>query len=84
LFDNPDREERILYAKYWQKKLADNRNISFPDTLVWTVADATDKFSFAYLKEALYVAILVFSKISLMLQSFPPLQRLNARHTRKH
>ena len=84
LFDNPDREERILYAKYWQKKLVDNRNISFPDTLVWTVADATDKFSFAYLKEALYVAILVFSKISLMLQSFSPLQRLNARHTRKH
>jgi hypothetical protein len=31
----------------------------------------TAKFSFAYLKEALYVAILAVSKISLMLHPFP-------------
>lgn len=54
-FDDPDREERALYAKYWQNKLKDNDKISYPDQLVDEVADATDHFSFAYLKEALCV-----------------------------
>jgi hypothetical protein len=53
LFDNPDREERALYARYWQQKLKDNNDISFPDSLVNEVADTTEQFSFAYLKEAL-------------------------------
>lgn len=56
LFDDPDQEERTLYAKYWQKKLESNEDISFPDELVTDVAASTDQFSFAYLKEALYVA----------------------------
>ena len=55
LFDDPDRESRVLYAKYWQHKLKDNPNVSFPDALVKEVADSTNRFSFAYLKEALYV-----------------------------
>ncbi|KAJ7129496.1 P-loop containing nucleoside triphosphate hydrolase protein [Mycena epipterygia] len=58
LFDDPDREERALYVKYWQEKLQNNDAIDFPDTLVDEVADQTDKFSFAYLKEA-FVSCLV-------------------------
>ncbi|KIJ20334.1 hypothetical protein PAXINDRAFT_166412 [Paxillus involutus ATCC 200175] len=58
LFDDPDREERALYARYWQDKLKDNSEISFPDSLVNEVADMTQGFSFAYLKEA-FVATLV-------------------------
>lgn len=58
LFDDPDREERTLYAKYWQEKLKDNKNISFPDPLVDEVASSTEQFSFAYLKEA-FVSSLV-------------------------
>ncbi|PCH41484.1 nucleoside triphosphate hydrolase protein [Wolfiporia cocos MD-104 SS10] len=58
LFDDPDREERALYAKYWQQKLASNKSISFPDSLVDDVATWTPKFSFAYLKEA-FVSTLV-------------------------
>ncbi|OBZ77167.1 putative ATPase YjoB [Grifola frondosa] len=58
LFDDPDRDERALYVKYWQGKLKNNKSISFPDSLVEEVADSTDKFSFAYLKEA-FVATLV-------------------------
>ncbi|KAH7105394.1 P-loop containing nucleoside triphosphate hydrolase protein [Auriculariales sp. MPI-PUGE-AT-0066] len=52
LFDSPDEEERKLYCKYWQKKLSSNKDISFPDDLIDTIAKETDKFSFAFLKEA--------------------------------
>ena len=60
MFDDPDREERTLYAKYWQEKLKDNKNISFPDPLVDEVASSTEQFSFAYLKEALCVHAFTF------------------------
>lgn len=39
--------------QYWQNKLKSNKSISFPDSLVDEVVNKTDKFSFAYLKEAL-------------------------------
>lgn len=52
LFDDPKREERALYAVYWQNKLKGNEEIDYPDSLVDKVAGATDRFSFAYLKEA--------------------------------
>ncbi|KIM91080.1 hypothetical protein PILCRDRAFT_811596 [Piloderma croceum F 1598] len=58
LFDDPDRDERALYAKYWQDKLKDNKDISYPDSLVDEVASSTGKFSFAYLKEV-FVSSLV-------------------------
>ncbi|KAG7449020.1 P-loop containing nucleoside triphosphate hydrolase protein [Guyanagaster necrorhizus] len=58
LFGDPDQEERGLYAKYWQRKLQANKDVSFPDSLVNEVAAATDRFSFAYLKEA-FVSSLV-------------------------
>ncbi|KAG9317491.1 P-loop containing nucleoside triphosphate hydrolase protein [Chiua virens] len=58
LFGDPDRQERVLYAKYWQEKLNDNDKISFPDSLVEEVAEMTLEFSFAYLKEA-FVSTLV-------------------------
>ncbi|KXN89597.1 hypothetical protein AN958_05464 [Leucoagaricus sp. SymC.cos] len=58
LFDDPDEEERALYARYWQKKLSDNLEIDFPDVLVDSVARLTQGFSFAYLKEA-FVSTLV-------------------------
>ncbi|KAI0921649.1 hypothetical protein AcW1_004439 [Taiwanofungus camphoratus] len=57
-FDDPDLEERVLYAKYWQSKLRTNKSISFPDGLVNEIATATEKFSFAYLKEV-FVSSLV-------------------------
>ncbi|THV08367.1 P-loop containing nucleoside triphosphate hydrolase protein [Dendrothele bispora CBS 962.96] len=58
LFDDPDQEERVLYVRYWQNKLKDRKSVPFPDSLVQEVADATDKFSFAYLKEV-FVSSLV-------------------------
>ncbi|KAF4575048.1 hypothetical protein EYR36_006404 [Pleurotus pulmonarius] len=58
LFDDPDLEERTLYCKYWQTKLESNDEIEFPDVLVDEVAGLTERFSFAYLKEA-FVSTLV-------------------------
>ncbi|KIO32791.1 hypothetical protein M407DRAFT_18256, partial [Tulasnella calospora MUT 4182] len=44
-FAQPTRDERIQYATYWQHKLKDNKDISFPDSLVDEIADLTDGFS---------------------------------------
>lgn len=55
LFDDPDPTERKLYCQYWQNKLASNDEIDFPDSLLDEIVDITDKFSFAFLKEGLYV-----------------------------
>lgn len=52
-FPNPSREERAAYARYWQDKLSDKTEIEFPDDLIDQFASKTDKFSFAYMKEAL-------------------------------
>ncbi|KAF8681620.1 P-loop containing nucleoside triphosphate hydrolase protein [Rhizoctonia solani] len=57
-FALPNRDERVQYAQYWQRKLKDNKDVSFPDSLVEKVADLTSGFSFAYLKEA-FVSTLV-------------------------
>ncbi|KAI0314801.1 P-loop containing nucleoside triphosphate hydrolase protein [Amylostereum chailletii] len=58
LFDDPNRSARLLYVQYWQGKLENNEDVDFPDTLAEELADLTDRFSFAYLKEA-FVSSLV-------------------------
>ncbi|KAF8605324.1 P-loop containing nucleoside triphosphate hydrolase protein [Ceratobasidium sp. AG-I] len=57
-FSSPNRDERIQYAQYWQRKLKDNKDITFPESLVEKIADLTAGFSFAYLKEA-FVSTLI-------------------------
>lgn len=52
-FPNPNKDERKQYALYWKAKLADTKDIEWTEGLEGEVADRTDKFSFAYLKEAL-------------------------------
>lgn len=52
-FVDPDRDERLLYAKYWQNKLIDNDKVDFPDSLAAQISESTYGFSFAYLKECL-------------------------------
>ncbi|RDW88921.1 hypothetical protein BP6252_00953 [Coleophoma cylindrospora] len=58
-FDNPDTDERIQYCEYWRHKLANNDKVDFPKILSPKIADITDNFSFAYLKEAFVAALLV-------------------------
>jgi hypothetical protein len=58
-FSNPSPAERRAYGSFWQNKLASNdkTDVSFPDTLLDAFAKGTEGFSFAYLKEALYVRL---------------------------
>jgi len=60
-FSAPTRDERVQYAKYWQNKLKDNKDVSFPDSLVETIADLTDKFSFAFMKEAMVSSLVILA-----------------------
>ncbi|EMF16323.1 P-loop containing nucleoside triphosphate hydrolase protein [Sphaerulina musiva SO2202] len=62
LFPNPDEKERSQYMKYWQAKLADNKDVDFPDTLCPAVAKITKGFSFAYLQEAMVASLLALAR----------------------
>lgn len=55
-------DQRIAYAKFWQSKLADNKDIDFPDELCKAIADITDGFSFAYMQEAFVAALLAIAR----------------------
>ena len=55
-FDNPGLSERILYCKYWQRKLRGSKFINYPKSLIEKIAGLTADFSFAYTKEAVWVA----------------------------
>ncbi|KAI1754271.1 P-loop containing nucleoside triphosphate hydrolase protein [Xylaria castorea] len=63
-FPDPDLEQRIAYCKFWQRKLADNKDIEFPDELCKSIAEITDKFSFAYMQEAFVAALLAMARRS--------------------
>ncbi|KAI1124773.1 ATPase [Nemania abortiva] len=63
-FPDPDLEQRIAYCKFWQRKLADNKDIEFPDELCKAIAEITDKFSFAYMQEAFVAALLAIARRS--------------------
>lgn len=47
----PGERERILYCDYWRKKLQKNNNVDFHEDVSKVVAQLTEGFSFAYLKE---------------------------------
>ncbi|KAI1202479.1 P-loop containing nucleoside triphosphate hydrolase protein [Nemania serpens] len=63
-FPDPDLEQRIAYCKFWQGKLADNKDVEFPDKLCKAIAEITDKFSFAYMQEAFVAALLALARRS--------------------
>ncbi|KAI0855647.1 P-loop containing nucleoside triphosphate hydrolase protein [Xylaria cubensis] len=63
-FPDPNLEQRIAYCKFWQGKLADNKDIEFPNELCEAVAEITDKFSFAYMQEAFVAALLAIARRS--------------------
>jgi transitional endoplasmic reticulum ATPase len=59
LFEDPSRDERVLYCEYWRNKLRYNKKIDFPMEMCDRIADITNGFSFAYMKEAFVAALLV-------------------------
>jgi transitional endoplasmic reticulum ATPase len=62
LFDNPNEKERIMYMQYWQGKLADNKDVEFPDKICPAAAKITSGFSFAYLQEAMVASLLAMAR----------------------
>jgi len=58
-FTLPARAERIKYCNFWKFKLAKNEAIYFPPELSESIADITEGFSFAYLKEAFITCLLM-------------------------
>ncbi|KAF2000695.1 P-loop containing nucleoside triphosphate hydrolase protein [Amniculicola lignicola CBS 123094] len=61
-FPNPDFEQRVAYAQFWQGKLKDNEEVKFPDELCPAIAKITDKFSFAYMQEAFIASLLAIAR----------------------
>lgn len=62
LFPAPNREERILYCDYWRGKLRYNKKIDFPEKLSPAIADITQDFTFAYMKEAFVASLLALAR----------------------
>ncbi|KAL9628784.1 MAG: hypothetical protein Q9164_007146, partial [Protoblastenia rupestris] len=57
-FALPATAERIRYCEYWRGKLAQNRKIDFPEELCKAIAEITEGFSFAYMKELFITCLL--------------------------
>ncbi|GME55358.1 ATPase AAA+ type core [Neofusicoccum parvum] len=57
-FKTPSLEERVRYCDWWRSKFADNPDLQTDATVSERVAELTEGFSFAYLKEA-WVACLL-------------------------
>jgi transitional endoplasmic reticulum ATPase len=58
-FKLPAETERTMYAEYWRQKLrTKNEDLDFPEELCEVIAQLTEGFSFAYLKELFVMALL--------------------------
>jgi transitional endoplasmic reticulum ATPase len=60
-FPNPDFDQRVQYAQFWQRKLESNKDVEFPDELCKKIAGITDDFSFAYMQEAFVASLLAIA-----------------------
>ena len=54
----PTKGERIQYNEFWRAKLSRNPKIQFPQHLCTAIAEITENFTFAYMKEAFVAALL--------------------------
>ncbi|KAH7057414.1 P-loop containing nucleoside triphosphate hydrolase protein [Macrophomina phaseolina] len=65
-FKRPSLEARIRYCDWWRNKFADNPDLKVEPAVSKRVAELTDGFSFAYLKEAWVASLLslLYSSVS--------------------
>jgi len=61
-FRIPSRGSRIAYCDYWRSKLAANVDVDFPEDVGPIIADITEGFSYAYLKELMVMALLTVAR----------------------
>ena len=63
LFPLPNKHERTLYARFWQRKVhKSDAKIPFPEEMCDAIADITADFSFAYMQEAFVAALLTIAR----------------------
>ena len=55
----PALPERVKYCDYWRSKLSKNQTVDFPPKLSEAIAEITEGFSFAYLKETFITSLLM-------------------------
>ena len=58
-FALPATAERVKYCEYWRNKLTKNNKIEYPPKLSEAIAEITEGFSFAYLKETFITSLLI-------------------------
>lgn len=54
-------DQRTQYCEFWRAKLADNKDVEFPQKLCPAIAAITDDFSFAYMQEAFVASLLTIA-----------------------
>ena len=55
----PALPERVKYCEIWRSKFSNNKTVEFPPKLSEAIAEITEGFSFAYLKEIFITALLM-------------------------
>lgn len=58
-FALPTEDERLAYCRFWRQKFVDSDEVDFPDEMCRVVAQLTDRFTFAYLKELFISSLLL-------------------------
>jgi transitional endoplasmic reticulum ATPase len=61
-FKLPGIAERKGYAQYWRTKLLKNETVEFPEEVTDIIAQLTEGFSFAYMKELFVMALLSLAR----------------------
>ena len=57
----PALPERVKYCDYWRSKLSNNKTVDFPPKLSEAIAEVTEGFSYAYLKETFITSLLTIA-----------------------
>ncbi|PON22921.1 ATP-dependent Zn protease [Trichoderma gamsii] len=61
-FKLPNEDERIAYCRYWRQKFSESDTVDFPDEMCTVIAQLTEEYSFAYLKELFITSLLLLAR----------------------
>jgi transitional endoplasmic reticulum ATPase len=61
-FKLPTEDERISYCRYWRQKFCESDMVDFPDEICPIIAQLTEEYSFAYLKELFVTSLLLLAR----------------------
>ncbi|KAL7920586.1 P-loop containing nucleoside triphosphate hydrolase protein [Trichoderma austrokoningii] len=61
-FKLPSEDERIAYCRYWRDKFNESDTVDFPDVICPIIAQLTEEYSFAYLKELFVTSLLLLAR----------------------